>query len=162
MPDDNRISAALTAANKTAILQKIDEIRALLPFLASLTPDERRTLPKLGEKTMAFDVKAANYMETNPKLVPGFVEMPELVKDRALFAPLYEIVRALGSLNNAVDDTATLVGHEIYIAELAFYQNVRQAAKRGITGAQTIFDDLKTRFPGSGATPAVAPTPAKP
>ncbi len=162
MPDDNRISADVSDVDKATILQKIDEIRELLPFLASLTPDERQTLPKLGEKTLAFDVKASNYMETNPKLVPGFVEMPELIKDRALYTPLAEIVRALSALNNAVDDTATLVGHEIYIAELAFYQNVRQAAKRGITGAQTIFDDLKTRFPGSGATPAVAPTPAKP
>jgi len=38
MPDDNRISASLTDANKTAILQKIADLRALLPFLVKLTP----------------------------------------------------------------------------------------------------------------------------
>lgn len=66
MPDDNRISAAITDANKTAILQKINEIRALLPFLINLTPEERQTLPKLGDKTLAFDEKAASYMEPIP------------------------------------------------------------------------------------------------
>ena len=162
MPDDNRISAQLTDANKTTILQKVSEIRALLPFLINLTPDERQTLPKLGDKTLAFDEKSASYMEANPKLVPGFVEIAELEKDRALRNPLNDIVRELDSLTSAVDDTATLVGHEIYMAELAFYQNVRQAAKRGVSGAQTIYDDLKDRFPGSGATPAAPAATPKP
>jgi hypothetical protein len=155
MPDGNRISAALSDADKTAILQKITEIRTLLPFLVNLTPDERQTLPKLGEKTLGFDEKCAGYMAANPKLVPGFVEVDELAKDRALRSPLAEVVRELDALTQSVDDTVTLVGHEIYMAELAFYQNVRQAAKRGISGAQPVYDDLKDRFPGSGATPAM-------
>lgn len=138
MPDDNRISAALTEANKTAILQKITEIRALLPFLVNLTPDERQALPKLGERTLGFDEKCAGYMAANPKLVPGFVDVDELGKDRALRSPLAEVVRELDALTQSVDDTVTLVGHEIYMSELAFYQNVRQAAKRGIAGAQPI------------------------
>jgi len=33
-------------------------------------------------------------------------------------------------------------------ADLAFCQNVKQAAKRGVGGSGTIYDDLKTRFPG--------------
>lgn len=86
------------------------------------------------------------------------MEIAELKKDRALRTPLNDIVRELDSLTSAVDDTSTLVGHEIYMAELTFYQNVRQAAKRGVSGALAIYDDLKDRFPGSGATPAT-PTP---
>jgi hypothetical protein len=75
---------------------------------------------------------------------------------------LSDVVRELNLLTQAVDDSTTIVGHEIYMAELAFYQNVRQAAKRGVAGAQAIFDDLKTRFPGGNgtpATPAVTPKP---
>lgn len=157
MPDDNRISATLSDSNKAAILQKIAEIRALMPFLINLTPDERKTMPKLGDKTLGFDEKCASHMSSNPKFVPGFVEMDEFAKDRSLRNPMMDIMRELTSLAQAVDDTVTLVGHEIYIAELAFYQNVRQGAKRGTAGAQTIFDDLKSRFPGGGATPAPAP-----
>jgi hypothetical protein len=88
MPDDNRISASLTDANKTAILQKIADLRASLPVLVNLTPAERQQLPKLGGKTLGFDEKCASYMAQNPRLVPGFVDLAELDKDRALRTPL--------------------------------------------------------------------------
>ena len=158
MPNDNRISAALTAANKTSILTKIGEIRALLPFLINLTGQERRELPKMGDKTLAFDEKCATYMAQNPGLVPGFVDVDEVNKDRALRLPLSDVLRELQSLTEAVSDTALLVGSEIYMADLSFYQNARQAAKRGVLGADTIHNDLKERFPGgNGGTPATPP-----
>ncbi len=159
MPDTNRLSATLSEATKTTILKKISEIRALLPFLLNLTPDERQGLPKLGSRTLAFDEQCASYMEQNPSLVPGFVDLTELAMDRALRIPLNDIAREVSSLAGSVEDTCTLVGHETYMAELAFYQSVRQAAKRGIPGAQTILDDLRERFPGSVLTPATPPTP---
>ena len=53
-----------------------------------------------------------------------------------------------------------VVNSELWMADLAYYQNVRQAAKRGIAGAQAIYDDLKKRFPGrGGAGPAKPQTP---
>ena len=50
MPDDNRISAELTAAAVTAVEGAIATIRTNLPFLISLTNDERRRgrLRKVG------------------------------------------------------------------------------------------------------------------
>jgi hypothetical protein len=161
MSDDNRISAQLSDADKATILQKIADIRALLPFRISLTPDERQTLPKLGDSGLGFDEKCKAYMAGNPKLVPGFVEVDEVNKDRDLRAPVADIDREIGTLAQEVSDTLLVIGHEIYMADLAFYQNVRQGAKRGVAGAQAIFDDLKTRFPGGGGKPAPA-TPAKP
>jgi len=44
-------------------------------------------------------------------------------------------------------EACTLAHSDVYVAELAFYQNVKQAAKRGVPGTDTIYDDLKTRFP---------------
>ena len=56
-------------------------------------------------------------------------------------------------------DTVTLIASEIYMADLAFYQNVRQASKRGVSGADTIYTDLRVRFPGGGRAPAAPPAP---
>lgn len=42
-------------------------------------------------------------------------------------------------------------------ADLAFYQNVKQAARRGVNGAEAIYADLQQRFPGR---PRVEPPPA--
>jgi hypothetical protein len=100
--------------------------------------------------------KAANYMTTMPELVPGFVKVAEVEKDRELRVELAAIARQINALNEMVADTLMVVSSEIWMADLSFYQSVRQAAKRGVPGAQAAYDDLATRFPGGGRPPAPA------
>jgi hypothetical protein len=159
MPNDNRISAVLAPADKTTILQKITDTRALLPFLLNLTAQERKELFKLGDKGLGFDEKCKTYMTNNPALVPGFVTVAEVDKDRALRLALLDIQRELASLLEAVDDTVMVLGSEIVMADLSFYQNVKQAAKRGVLGIDVIFNDLQERFPGTRKTTTPTPTP---
>lgn len=40
-------------------------------------------------------------------------------------------------------------GSEAYVAALSIYNLVKDAARKNVPGAQTIYDDLKQRFPGS-------------
>ena len=159
MPDDNRISAEVTAANKTAIMTKLTEIKALLPFLLNLTKDERIQLPKLGSASLAFDEQCASYMATAPNLIPPFVEAAEVTKDRNLRLVLADVLREVSKLAEALDDTLMQVGSEIWMADLSFYQTVRQAAKRSVFGADAIYDELKERFPGVSGDPEADPTP---
>ena len=161
MPNDNRVSAELTATNKTAILTKITEIKALMPFLLNLTKDERIQLPKLGAASLAFDEQCKSYMASAPNLVPPFVSVVEVDKDRALRLALADILREVGKLYEMVDDTHLLVGSEIWLADLSFYQTVRQAARRDVAGADSVYDELKARFPGVAGDPE-EPTPPTP
>lgn len=160
MPNDNRVSAEITAANLTAILTKIAEIKALLPFLLNLTKDERIQLPKLGPASLAFDEAVAQYMASAPTLIPPFVSAAEVAKDRALRLQLATIWRELSKLCEMVDDTRMLVGSEIWLAALSYYQMARQAAKRDVPGADTVYDDLKQRFPGVAGDTEEEPDPA--
>lgn len=153
MPDDNRISAEVTAANVTAIVTKLTEIKALLPFLLNLTKDERIRLPKLGSNSLAFDEQCKTYMASAPNLVPPFVDPAEVNKDRALRLVLADILREVNKLAEALDDSLLLVGSEIWLADLTFYQTVRQAARRNVLGADAIYDELKERFPGVSGEP---------
>jgi len=153
MPDDNRISAEVTAANVTAIVTKLTEIKALLPFLLNLTKDERIRLPKLGSNSLAFDEQCKTYMASAPNLVPPFVDPAEVNKDRALRLVLADILREVNKLAEALDDSLLLVGSEIWLADLTFYQTVRQAARRNVLGADAIYDELKERFPGVSGDP---------
>ncbi len=162
MPNDNRVSAELTATNKTAILTKITEIKALMPFLLNLTKDERIQLPKLGAASLAFDEQCKSYMTSAPNLVPPFVSVVEVDKDRALRLALADILREVGKLYEMVDDTHLLVGSEIWLADLSFYQTVRQAARRDVAGADSVYDELKVRFPGVGGDPEEPETPPSP
>jgi hypothetical protein len=160
MPADNRVCAELSDATKAQILVKIQELRALLPFLLNLTLEERREPPKMGDKTVAFDQKCQSYMTARPELVPTFVNLPELAKDRTLRLQLADVFNELNSLCEAVDDTMMVVGSEILMSDLSFYQNVRQAAQRNVTGVDVIYEDLRQRFPGRGRT--TPPTPPSP
>ena len=46
---DNRVDGVLAAAEAQAVLAAIKVIRDKLPFLIDLSPDEKRSLPALGE-----------------------------------------------------------------------------------------------------------------
>ena len=153
MPNDNRISAVLTSADLAAILTKIAEIKTLLPFLLNLTKDERVALPKIGPGSLAFDVQCTTFMDSSPNLVPPFVDVAEVAKDRTLRVQLETVFRETAKLCEMVDDTRMVVGSEIWMADLSFYQTARQAARRNVPGADTVYDILKERFPGVGGDP---------
>lgn len=153
MNNDNRVSAVLEDAIVTEILGHIQAIRAALPFLLTLSAQDRRELPKMGDKSIGFDEKCVTYMASNPEFLPGFVDLAEVNKDRALRTTMLRFFADLVTLNDTVDDTLRIVTSEIWMADLAYYQAVREAARRGRPGAEAIYEDLKQRFPGAGRTP---------
>ena len=161
MASDNRISLALTAAQKTAITDAINALKAAFNgLLINLTPEEKQSLPRIGDNSLAFDQKCAAYMAGRPDLVPSFLEIDEMGKDRQLVADLLPYFRDLAPLVEGLEETIMLANSDNMVGDLAFYQNVKQAAKRGVAGADTIYNDLKTRFPGRPKKdPEDPPTP---
>ena len=77
--------------------------------------------------------------------------------NRKLVADLLPCFRELAPLCEGLEDTIMLANSDNMMGDLAFYQNVRQAAKRGVVGADTIYNDLKTRFPGRPRNEPPAP-----
>jgi hypothetical protein len=158
MSNDNRVSAVLAAQDVTDVLALITAIRTKLPFLLTLSPQERRELPKMGDKSIGFDDKCRTYMVSNPEFVPGFVDMAEVDKDRELRTQMMRLFADLITLTDNVDDTIRVVSSEAWMADLAYYQSVREAARRGRPAAQTIYEDLRQRFPGAPTTAQRAAT----
>ena len=159
MPDDNRVSANLSPEAIAEIRGAIRVIHGQLPFLLSLTSQERKEMAKLGDKSVGFDEKCVAYMASHPEFTPGFVEPAEVAKDRSLRSQILEFSAELNTLNQAVDDTLMVLGSELWMADLAYYQSVREAARRGRGGADSIYQDLRQRFPGGGGPSGPAPAP---
>jgi len=157
MTNDNRVSASILPADITAILAAITTIRTKLPFLIAVGAQERLELPKLGEKTIGFHEKITAYMVSNPEFIPPFVLPVEVGKDISLRDQIHQFLPQLLELVSLITGTEMVVGSEIYMADLAYYQSVREAARRGRPGAEDIYHDLQARFPGA---PAKAVTPA--
>ena len=159
----NRISATLSDADITEIEGHLDAIRAKMPFLITLTAQERREKAKLGEKSMGFEEKCETYMQSHPQFMPGFVALEDVSKDRALRTQLLHLSAQHQALFAAIQDTLMLTGSDLWSSDLAYYKSVQEAARRGLPGAEAIYNDLKSRFPGTThpAAPAPADKPAE-
>jgi hypothetical protein len=120
----------------------------LLPYVTPLTPLERRTIAKMGEKTLSFVEKAHEAAVENPNLVPPFLNMASFNIDFADAHNLWSLHLATNQLHENVDDTTMTAGSEAYQASLIFYNSVKMAARQDIPGAKAIYEELKKRFPG--------------
>lgn len=158
MPNDNQVSAVLTDANVADLLTHLAAIETLLPFVISRAPGDNNVL--LGEKSVGFDEKCAAYMASNPQFVPGYISTAEVLKDRALRNQFNKFLPRLGLLAAKAQDTYDVIGNEMMLADLAYYNSTGDAAKRGITSAGDIHDDLASRYPGRPAAKTPQP-PAK-
>ncbi|SEN23589.1 hypothetical protein SAMN04488505_10946 [Chitinophaga rupis] len=88
MPNDNLISVAVAPTAMDAIQQAITTIKTHLPFLLKLSPDEKRIYARMGDKSLPFVDKALGYAETNPHLVPPYLQVMEFKKDMELVKSL--------------------------------------------------------------------------
>jgi hypothetical protein len=123
-------------------------LQALAPYTLALTPQERRTMLKMGDKSLAFVEKAHDYAHDNPALFPSYLDMAAFDVDFSDAHGLWSLLTMIKQLEEAVEDTVMAAGSEAYYAALALYNNVRAAAKDDFPGAKAIVEDLKNRFPG--------------
>lgn len=144
---ENRISIQLSAAEIQMIVNAIQTASTVLGTrVIALSADERKALPKMADGSMPFVQKGLDYCKTNSQFVPTYIDITQLQIDLDAVDALAEIFRPLEQLYFNVRDTMTLSGSEAYIAALGFYQNVKQATKMKIPGAEPIYNDLAARF----------------
>ncbi|MCC5630471.1 hypothetical protein [Nostoc sphaeroides] len=141
---DNKVSAKLSSADREAVMQAITTIREKLPFLIDLTTEERKALPKLGDKSRAFVSKALEIGTQNPDFLPRSFDLNEMRQDIELFEALYPILLSLTQLQELVDDTSVAVGSEAYAAGLMVYNYAKVSGKGA--GLESMIDDLGRRF----------------
>ncbi|MDR3350270.1 MAG: hypothetical protein LBN98_01315, partial [Prevotellaceae bacterium] len=113
-----------------------------------LTPEERRDLPKMGNKTLSFVEKAIEYARYYPQLRPSYLDMPAFEADVSDATGLRTVHIAAKQLSDDIDDTVMVAGSEAYQASLVFYNAIKAAAAQDVPGAKEVYEDLKARFPG--------------
>lgn len=143
MPD-NRVSAELSEADRQAVLAAIETIRQKLPFLIDLSPEQRRSLPKMGDKSRAFVGKALAVAQNNSNFLPRSFSVEEMARDVGLTEALQPIMVSLTRLQEQVQDTYIEVGSEAYTAALVVYQYGRTSGDG--ESLETLLDDMSQRF----------------
>jgi hypothetical protein len=138
------ISASLTQVDRMTVMNSIATIREALPFLIDLTAEERKALPKMGDKSRAFVSKALEVATQNPDFLPRSFDLEEMRRDVELYEALYPIVIALSQLQELLSDTQVTVGSEAYAAALQVYNYAK--ASGGGAGLDGMVDELGQRF----------------
>lgn len=156
---NNRIEAVLAANDLADVLAAFDTIKAKLPFLQDLSPDERKAMLKMGDKNLDFVTKALELATQNQDFLPRSFDVDEMKADVDLLRGLVTVMTRLQPLYDLIDDTYMLVGSEAYAAGLEVYRYARQAHLGD--GLDPLLDALGKKFARKAAPADPAPKPVE-
>ncbi len=139
------ISFIMPQADIDAVKAAIETINFKMPYLISLSNDERSKMMKPGPKSVDFAQEAYLASVNFPEILPPAFDKVEYVKDTNLFKILGEVKLLLNSLNEKVDSTYMAVGRESMDASLHIYELVQSSSKR-IPRLKSVELKLKERF----------------
>jgi hypothetical protein len=140
----NQISATLTFTDRDMVMESIAAIKHKLSFLIDLSTEERKALPKMGDKSRAFVSKALEVATQNPDFLPRSFDIHEMRKDVELFEAMYPVMLAVAQLNELLEDTYMAVGSEAYASALMVYTYAK--ASGNTAGLEAIVEELGQRF----------------
>lgn len=144
---ENRISIEIPPAELQAIKAALQQVQTLLaPYVVALTPEQRKSIPKMSDGTEPFVDKVMDYSVNNAEFLPPFVSPAELQKDWNAALGLLPLLRMVDQIKDNISDTAMLAGSEAYVGALSYYNSVKQAAKVNVPDAKAIYEDLRKRF----------------
>jgi hypothetical protein len=140
----NRISVVMSEEDATTVLAGLLAAKARMPFLVGLTDEERRELPRIGDRDRAFIDKAFEVAGKVADYLPASFDLEEMRKDMALMDALSPIILEVSQLAQKLADTYTLAASEAYAAALLIYRYAKDA--KGVEGLGAALDDLGQRF----------------
>ncbi|AZA60690.1 hypothetical protein [Chryseobacterium indoltheticum] len=151
MSTKNQINVEIPQNVLAEVNQKLQECKTLLaPYLQALTIEERKSLFKMGDKTVATVQKVKSYLETNPEFAPSYLDKAEFLKDESMVTGLNPIFNLAEQLTSDLNDTVTLAGSEALTASMLYYGSVKEAASKGVATAKPVYEDLSQRFSKRG------------
>jgi hypothetical protein len=152
-----QINQALSEQDMQDIKSAIDLIQTKLPFLITLSTDDRKRMIKMGDKRFAFVKNSLSAAQNNPNILPASFDLNEFTKDYQLALQLNELRTQLQQLQEQVDDTAMSLGSEAMSNSLTVYDYVKTASKK-TPGLKGLADQLGTAFKAIKAkTPKAEP-----
>ena len=154
----NYVDAKLSADDVSAINAAIGVLHEKLPFLINLLPDERRALPKMGDKSRAFVDKTLLAAQANKVLLPVGFDLAGFERDYALWLALAPVAQQLGQFQELFDDTMTALSSDLYTEALAVYSYLKAGgADAGLNEVRAAIGKRFARRPVAATTaPATA------
>ena len=133
----------------TDVMTKLGEINtALNPYKVVISEADKKHMPKIADKTLAFAQKTDGYMDTNPQFNAPFVDVAETHKDFQNYNKVHPVIEQVVKLSLDIQNIGIAAGSDAFTQYLGYYGSVHKASDQGIPGAKAIYDELAKRFPG--------------
>jgi len=148
-----KIYNRMSVENKDEIVGKVREIDTLVdPFAVNLSPDDRRTIPKLGIKSLGFADITMGFAKSNPQFIPNYQDVDVLTANMEFVKQLQQVLEVLEPVYEKIKDTYMAAGADVYLATRVIYDSVKAAAKQGVPGSDVIVKELGKLYKRSRAT----------
>jgi len=149
--EQNLISAALSSEDAAVISNSITAIKEKLPFLLTLSPDERKALIKAGISNRSIIDNASEIAVQFPQIFSPLFNQQEFRRDYELYKSLGTVLSLLTTLTVSVEDTMMAAGSDAMIQALEVYA-VAQASQEKVPGLKSLVDEMKLYFKKSKRT----------
>ncbi len=157
MPYQN-ISAVLSNSNIQALKDHAAQARLLLPFLQTLSSNERVGLYKMGAKRLAWVDECLKAAKNHPEVLPGYFKIEEFEKSFVLARALADLREVYKSLFTDMDDTTMGVGSQAAKAASDVMGHI-DAAADSQPGLKSVSETLHAFFQQANVAAATSPTP---
>jgi hypothetical protein len=146
---DNLITVFFTDEELARLDAAVSEIEKIIKNKAvNLTPKQRQLYGRVAYEMEVWVDKVFRYMLQEQESIPPYIDMEEHTADIIAHRALNPRIARLSGILQSLEDTNRLLGSDIYNNSLAYYRNLREAAKVNAVGASAKYNDLKQQFPG--------------
>jgi hypothetical protein len=152
----NLVSLNLTHDDLSTLDSALRSIETILARGVALTPQQRRDLYKMGDKSEAFCRQALMLLTNNPQVVPPSLSVTEALADLQALDALRPRLDKLRQLTERAEDTELALGSDVMGVALEGYALLKVAGKgEALKSARR---ELSARFAKQGkrAEPALA------
>ena len=140
----DRITLTLPTAKLTAIDNALVALETALTELVALEPEDRKRLPKMGDKSEAFCRQTLTVMAQNPQIVNPSLGLPAAQADLAALDVLRPRRQRVQAMLERMQDTETLLGSDVMAAALEAYGLLKVSGKS--QGLSALRAGLSARF----------------
>jgi len=132
----------------------IDSVAALLrqikselePYAAHLRPLDRKRLNGVGIKKQGFIERTYEYVMDSPQFLPHYLTQRRFSDDHEYFCRLRGLSDSTRQIDEVLCNIRAQASDADYTNSLDYYASSREAAKRRVDGAETIYNDLELTF----------------
>jgi hypothetical protein len=131
----------------TEVTLLLEQARAKLDaYAAHLRALDRKRLNNIGVKREGFAQRAFRLAMDNPQFLPNYLERARYIEDYDYYVILQSAVDADKQVSELLHNINT-ENHDVFYTDgLDFYASVKEAAKRRVDAAESVYEDLAPFF----------------